>query len=248
MEIKMDWQNCFKRFLEIILHILNFIFFLTGATFIVLGAFLHINMVVGSPSVFMIVTGVLLVLVSTFGSYGIAFEMSCMMHAFGSFVLAIVLVEIGLGVTVYLKQDKVKDTLLMSLTEGMMKYEPENKEFDKFVTTWDNLQRGYDCCGIENYFDWKNGSQYLKGTDVPDSCCEIYEKECGKDILLQENITSIHSEGCILKLYSDIEDNAVLVMGIGGTLVLFQVLTSISAFVLGHNIGKTDSFTCFVFL
>lgn len=98
--------------------------------------------------------------------------------------------------------------------------------------------------------DWQNGSEYLHGKDVPDSCCLSHEKDCGKEILVDNNIlnddntTLIYTKGCISKLYSDMKDSAAMVMGIGGVLGIggaigiIQLLTCIFAFILGCQFGK----------
>ena len=49
---------------------------------------------------------------------------------------------------------------------------------------------------------------------------------------------AIYSTGCVSKLYADLEENAALVGGIGGGLVLIQLVICIIAFTLGCRMRK----------
>ena len=49
---------------------------------------------------------------------------------------------------------------------------------------------------------------------------------------------TIYTTGCVSKLYSDLEENAALAMGIGAALGVVQLLTCIVAFVLGCRMRK----------
>ena len=40
-----------------------------------------------------------------------------------------------------------------------------------------------NCCGAQEYMDWKNTTFGQNGDSVPDSCCILDAEDCGKGIL-----------------------------------------------------------------
>merc|ERR1712157_74411 len=70
------------------------------------------------------------------------------------------------------------------------------------ATSWDYIQRKFECCGVQNYTDWQNSAAFVKYAEnktttdypVPDSCCVEKSKDCG----LQNS--DIYEKGCITKI------------------------------------------------
>jgi len=241
-------MGCLSTLLRYTIFLFNFVFFLTGAALIGLGSYMQIHMknyfdFLGdtgfvNTSIFIIIIGVIVALISFFGCCGACTKNPCMMHTFGSFMLLIILIEIGLGVTVYFYQDQTEAAILNSMKEGMKNYQPENMEYQGVVKAWDNLQQGYKCCGIKEYMDWKNATQFSKGKDVPDSCCKIDVQGCGANMLEGGKTANIYTTGCVSNFYEDLTENAALAMGIGAGLGVIQLLTCIVAFALGCRMQK----------
>ena len=65
------------------------------------------------------------------------------------------------------------------MQEGMKNYGAvDHKGVD---VTWDLVQRGFDCCGVASWEEWKNvNTTGLPGGQVPESCCLKEEKGCGQ--------------------------------------------------------------------
>lgn len=190
-----------------------------------------------NSSIFFIIIGVAIALISFFGCCGACTKNACMMYTFGSFMVLIILVEIGLGITAYFYKDKAEAAILNSMNLGMNNYQPDNITYQGVTKTWDSLQQGYECCGIKTYMDWENAS-FSEGKNVPNSCCLIEVSNCGKDMLTSSNVATIYTTGCVLKFTNDLEDNAALAGGIGAALAVIQVATCIVAFVLGRKMRK----------
>jgi glucan phosphoethanolaminetransferase (alkaline phosphatase superfamily) len=224
------------------------VFFITGAALIGLGSYMQIHMknyfdFLGdtgfvNTSIFIIIIGVVVALISFFGCCGACTKNACMMHTFGSFMLGIVLIEIGLGVTVYFYKDQTEAAILNSMKEGMNNYQPDNVEYMGVVNAWDNLQESYQCCGIESYTDWKNATEFSQGRDVPDSCCQTELQNCGKNKLIDGQTETIYTTGCVSKFYTDMEENTALAGGVGAALGIIQLATCIIAFALGCRMRK----------
>ena len=241
-------MGCLSTILRYTVFLFNLVFFLTGAALIGLGSYMHIHMknyfdFLGdtgfvNTSIFFIITGVVIALISFFGCCGACTKNACMMYTFGSFMVLILLIEIGLGVTVYFYKDPAEATILKSMKDGMKNYQPDNIEYQGVVKAWDQLQQGYKCCGIQTYMDWKNATEFSYEKNVPDSCCQIEISGCGINKLVDGKTEIIYTNGCVSKLYSDLEQNAALAGGIGGGLAIIQLLTCIVAFALGCRMRK----------
>ena len=61
------------------------------------------------------------------------------------------------------------------MQEGMKNYGAvDHKGVD---VTWDLVQRGFDCCGVASWEEWKTvNTTGLPGGQVPESCCLKEEK------------------------------------------------------------------------
>ena len=164
------------------------------------------------------------------------------MYTFGSFMALIILAEIGVGTTVYLYKDEAEQTITMAMKDGMHNYRPDSIDYQGVTKTWDALQQGYQCCGIDTYVDWKNATEFSQGRDVPDSCCTNEFVRCGEDALTNEG-KNVYKTGCFKKFTNDLEENAALAGGVGAALGLIQIITCIIAFVLGRKMRKSCSFT-----
>ena len=108
-------MGCCSTLLRYTIFLFNFVFFITGAALIGLGSYMQIHMknyfdFLGdtgfvNTSIFIIIVGVVVALISFFGCCGACTKNPCMMHTFGSFMLLIIIIEIGLGVTVYIYKE-----------------------------------------------------------------------------------------------------------------------------------------------
>lgn len=93
--------------------------------------------------------------------------------------------------------------------------ELNNDQLNTDTNLVDQIQQKFHCCGFESYLEWKNSShvnsnkkfEYLNNRFllseqhipfyVPDSCCVVYESECGKDL---NTINTIFTRGCFKQL------------------------------------------------
>lgn len=122
-------MGCSNRLLENVLYFINILFFMAGAGLITLGTYLHIHMEsyfdflghtgFGNTSIFIIIIGILLVFISLFGTCGICCNNACMTHIFGFLVLCLLIIEIGLVVAIYAKNEQVETAIFSSMREGM---------------------------------------------------------------------------------------------------------------------------------
>ena len=81
-------------------------------------------------------------------------------------------------------------------------------------TAWDNFQRKFGCCGINNYTDWCN----VTGL-IPSSCCKPDFPYCD---VLGEDTHGIFDAGCKKAVVSKIEDGLTGILYLGEALIILQ--------------------------
>ena len=64
----------------------------------------------------------------------------------------------------------MKTEITKNMEKGLQNYGSEG--FEGVTTTWDLVQKDFKCCGVEDWKDWRNVTQFSDGA-VPDSCCIV---------------------------------------------------------------------------
>ena len=139
---------------------------------------------------------------------------------------------------VYEERLEIKQRAVMDMKERLYYLTPEDIEFQVAYRNLEFLQKSYQCCGIEDYTDWKNSTANQLGVDVPDSCCEFNMKGCGMDALGNGGV-HIHKRGCVTGISEDIEDNAETARGVVAALILVQITMCAVAFLLRKRMRKS---------
>merc|ERR1712066_576201 len=156
---------------------------------------------------FLVIVGCIIFFVAFFGCCGAIKENHCMTLTFAILLGIIFLMEVGAGIAAYKLKHQVNHIINTNMEKGMQNYNlPES---DGVTHTWDIIQRELDCCGTQEYLDWKNAS-FSANSDVPDSCCLSTIEGCGKGVLtltLEEAKMKIHTDGCFLGFSDMIQEN-----------------------------------------
>lgn len=239
-------SSMFKFFVFLI----NFIFFVAGCGITGLGIYLHVAMkgyfdILGESSMLhsswiFIIVGIAVLIVGFLGCCAACTENKCMMYSYAALVLLILLAEIAVAVLALVYKGQAKEIVLTALKSGQQNYQGE--EHDGVTKSWDLIQNTFDCCGVDNYTDWK-GKPFQNGveTTAPDSCCTNESEGCGAGQLTIP-AGSIHTEGCYPDFEEFVESKIFLVGGIGIGIALFQLISVIIACCLGHKFGEKDQF------
>ncbi len=89
----------------------------------------------------------------------------------------------------YLYFDLRYFTISEKLVEASMKKNMKLYQHDDNARkSWDKLQIGFECCGVQNNTDWIT---YTNRPEVPESCCTVYECDC---------TSAVHNIGCLRNL------------------------------------------------
>ncbi|XP_075708274.1 CD63 antigen [Rhinoderma darwinii] len=206
-----------------LLFVFNFLFWICGCALIGLGIYVLVQM--HNPQVFkdassfgapivIIVVGVIIFFISFFGCCGAVKENYCMVTTFAVFLVLIFLVEIAAAIAGYVYRDQLKDAFTDTIKDGLSKYNT-TADAKKGI---DDLQKEFQCCGINNFTDWQNYDPFKNKQQVPDSCCKEFAVDCGK------NLSGIYTVGCVPKIETLLRKNIGIVAGVALGIAFFEVL------------------------
>jgi len=111
--------------------------------------------------IILIVVSVLVIVVTFFGCCGAARDQRCMLWTYFVFVV-ILLVCMGVGAYFVFSGNtaQLKQPFIASLEE----YNPSATDSPgkALVTMWDQFQQDYQCCGVDDWKDWRKLNPYFK--------------------------------------------------------------------------------------
>lgn len=111
------------------------------------------------------------------------------------------------------------------LKPDLVRYYRQSADWDDLL---DHMQSSFKCCGVgpDSYKDWDRNSVYKcidtnpssERCSVPDSCCKVKSKGCGKDVLrrsLHDVKDHIHKHSCLDAVLDSVRSNVVAIAGVG---------------------------------
>lgn len=220
-----------------LLFLFNLIFAITGIVFISVGTVILVvyneyDNFVDSwfflAPILMIIVGVIVFLVSFFGCCGAVKENHCMIITFSVLLLLIFALELGAGITGYMMRGEVGNMLENRLNNTMRQYNSN----DEIRHSWDVMQHDLKCCGMNTPSDWSHVG--FMDNVIPDSCCKEVPSQGKCDL----NSIQVHAEGCMIKLQSAIESNAMILGGVGIGIALIQLIGVVFACCLARSIRR----------
>ena len=135
------------------------------------------------------------------------------------------------------------DVIKEPLTKSMTKYDPNTSVKDDLDITraWDDVQRQFACCGVNNYTDWTavNGTIFPHdGNLVPASCCaavanvsDCRARPSGQNYTEQMN-------GCFTVFKTSLEKSKSTIGIVTGTIIAVMVSTSESLSKRSEAVGR----------
>uniref|UniRef100_A0A1B6KDN1 Tetraspanin n=1 Tax=Graphocephala atropunctata TaxID=36148 RepID=A0A1B6KDN1_9HEMI len=209
--------------IKYILVIFNFLFVVTGICLILVGwsinyiyfeysEFLEAHFF--SPGVLMIIIGILVFLVASFGCWGAFRESTCMIMMFSVMLAMIFVLELAAGVSAYVLQADIHQLLQRTITETLQDSPTQNSS----ARMMDVLQSELQCCGVNSYKDWYGVYPETDGNiTLPESCCVEYGNS-------DTNCTQVYTNGCLPELETFIRESIVLLAGTASTIALIQLI------------------------
>jgi CD63 antigen len=221
----MDCATCMRGYSRYMLIIFNLIFVLTGIVIISVGisskAYFHeFDQLMDNKyfyiSDLLIVIGVVIFIIAFFGCCGAMKENACMTTTYSSLLVIIFVLELAVGIAAVVLKGEVKEFLDKRLQDTMKQY--GNSSFNETTVIWDAIQHQFQCCGVDNYTDWRNVS--VLDDALPLSCCDIPAGSTSFSC----NSTNAFKEGCLEEFGNFVEHNVSYVEGVGIGLAIIQLL------------------------
>ncbi|CAL8143337.1 unnamed protein product [Orchesella dallaii] len=116
-------------------------------------------------------TGIFMISTAILGCYG-AHTGNRYLLSLYAFVMGLTLILQLAAVTLLVNYDEwdiARNAMNRSLNNY---YNLDSTSYNESVQFWDYLQPNMECCGIDNYTDWRNASQAPAVSFIPESCCK----------------------------------------------------------------------------
>lgn len=243
-----------------LLFAFNLLFALSGLALLVIGALIqtkyhHYNQFMDTrifmSPILLIIVGVVVFIVASFGCCGAIMENHCMVVTFSVFLMMIFVLEVAAGVAAYVLRDQVEKTVELKLKEGLSLYSTD-KDIGK---AWDILQQDLHCCGIKSLDDW---SAVYPNDTLPWSCCSPHsnatafttllasqtaayeEPRCNRNavMLTDEKETGVYKNGCLSEFINTIKHNSALLLGVGIGIAVIQIIGVVFSCCLAKSIKR----------
>ncbi|XP_073419556.1 CD63 antigen [Dendrobates tinctorius] len=206
-----------------LVFLFNLLFWICGCALIGLGIYVLVQMhnpqvfksaAIFGPPIVIIAVGVVIFFISFFGCCGAVKENYCMVTTFAVLLGLIFLVEIAAAIAGYVYRNQLQSAFTDTITDGLQKYN-KTTEAKKGI---DDLQKGFKCCGANNFTDWKNYDPFKGTNDVPDTCCKEITPNCGR------NLTNIYTAGCVPAIEALFKTNIGIIAGVALGIAFFEIL------------------------
>lgn len=145
-----------------------------------------------SAAFMQIVIGFLIVLFAFMGCCGAVRESKSLLLTYGVLTLIMFVLLLVTGILAVVYKGNAKEAIERQLTDTMKIYGTGPEKEDAAKESWDKLQQGGKCCGLNDYKDWARlNSNFSSSQQFPTSCCKS-GKTCD-----QANPAEAFSDGCL---------------------------------------------------
>ncbi|KAL0841816.1 hypothetical protein ABMA28_014061 [Loxostege sticticalis] len=164
---------------------------------------------------FVIATGVIIILTAVLGFYGAYSEEFYFIAAYVILTLIVLIFELAIVITSFGLRNGASTEIRSTMTASRQQYEVRRE----VAVLWDNLQMGYECCGVVGRHDWPTNR-------VPVSCCNI---DYGTISPFECTTLNAYERGCANALGEWLSHNAHILAYISLVVMIIQVLVVAAA-------------------
>jgi len=159
-------------------------------------------------SIFIIVVSSFVLLITFLGCCGALKESRCLLGTYVFCVIVLIGAMIG-GIALAASGTELLD-LKTPLKETMADFDTNNTA-DPVTKAWDDIQKEYDCCGVDGPQDWAEFGPSFGGANVvPASCCDHLEESAQSGCRSDPRAVT----GCYVKFEEIITQNESLIFSI----------------------------------
>jgi CD63 antigen len=185
-----------------------------------------------------IVVGVFVMVLAFFGCCGAFMENKCMVKTYATLMIILVIIQIAVVIVASALRGQISKLIEDKVDKTMEEYNPavsKKANSDAITLAWDTMQQELKCCGLNVAEDWMDNHNYYNTTNVPDTCCIVVQRECGKGAL---GSNTIFSSGCKQALEDWLINNLIVGVGFGVSIFLLQIVGIVFACCLARQIGN----------
>jgi len=202
--------------------------------------------------------GSLVTVMGFLGCCGAWKESPWMLGTFFAFLMIIFFGEVASGIMVYY-QEANYETMIDKSVRNTVEHQYNSSNM-AVLHTFDLLQEGLECCGVEGPRDWQksayNKHDFSSNTElgvggrdaeflVPTSCCRKPEtQDCRNNINLKSNqvpnYLHIYKDGCADQLKAFLKDHLVYLLAAGMGIVLAEILGMLCSLCLCCALKRID--------
>jgi len=195
-----------------------------------------------SASYILIVISALVLIIAFFGCCGAIKENKCMLGTYFTIILALFIVMVVGAVLGY--SGNLETAIKNPLEKALQKYDdnpPNNSPAEAYKAVWNEVQKELKCCGVNNVYDWKNGSfSFPSEMNKPVGCCQVGRENdltgdqqiaCRKSLDGPQSAT-YYFEGCYTAMKRQVEENQNVLVGVAIGVVVVMFLNMLFSFAL----------------
>lgn len=242
--------------LKYLVFIFNFLFFLIGCGILGIGIwlkvgkqdYLDVTQELSSVSKYvtagnlMIAVGVIIVIVAFLGCCGAVMENSCMLLVFFILLLIIFILELAVGIFAYVKRGDIEEQLQKDFQDAIQtKYSPTDDKTAVNVAI-DKFQKEFECCGYNDFKDWRKSAYHTANKELPKSCCTKAALDANTCPTKDSSLIDVYyKKGCFKEVIDFFKDNIYVVGSACIAFAVIQILGLVFSMLLYRAIKNTGT-------
>lgn len=230
------------------LLIMNLLIWLMGVTLLLVGAYAYVDtwtqseipshstsyniysMFVIKMEITVMLFGTVTMSLSFCGCVGALRENTCLLNVYSSFITALLLINLVVGLIVFFLPSQIKKLLSETFSMELIVHYRDSPDFQRLM---DSIQERMQCCGISrrNFRDW-NANMYFNCSranpssercSVPYSCCkrnstnQVVSLSCGRNVLNMTDYDAwfqVYTGNCLDSAHRYVRENVTIITGL----------------------------------
>ncbi|XP_050042305.1 uncharacterized protein [Dermacentor andersoni] len=230
------------------LLIMNLLIWFMGVTLLLVGAYAYVDtwtksdipshstsyniysMFVIKMEISVMLFGMVTMSLSFCGCVGALRENTCLLNIYSSFITALLLINLVVGLIVFFLPSQIKKLLSETFSMELIVHYRDSPDFQRLM---DSIQERMQCCGISrrNFRDW-NANMYFNCSranpssercSVPYSCCkrnsteQVVSLSCGRNVLNMTDYDAwfqVYTGNCLDSAHRYVRENVTIITGL----------------------------------
>ncbi|XP_075527733.1 uncharacterized protein LOC142559922 [Dermacentor variabilis] len=230
------------------LLIMNLLIWFMGVTLLLVGAYAYVDtwtksdipshstsyniysMFVIKMEISVMLFGMVTMSLSFCGCVGALRENTCLLNVYSSFITALLLINLVVGLIVFFLPSQIKKLLSETFSMELIVHYRDSPDFQRLM---DSIQERMQCCGISrrNFRDW-NANMYFNCSranpssercSVPYSCCkrnsteQVVSLSCGRSVLNMTDYDAwfqVYTGNCLDSAHRYVRENVTIITGL----------------------------------